>query len=91
MSRNSRRAYDKDGREILPAMMANIKALGCHTVEASSQKCGHRRSSITDAPDVALRLRCSTCGSRDIRSAINMAEYYATLRASTGWQPLCRL
>jgi hypothetical protein len=43
------------------------------------------------APDVALRLRCSACGSRDIRGAMNMAEYYATLRASTDWQRLCRL
>ena len=29
-------------------------------------------------PDVALRLRCSQCGSKAIRAALHMPEYYAT-------------
>jgi hypothetical protein len=46
MSRNPRRAYDKDGREIPPATIADIKALGCQTIEATWQKCGHERQAM---------------------------------------------
>jgi hypothetical protein len=38
-------------------------------------------------PDVALRMRCSECGSRDIRTKMEMAEYYRVLHATTGWRP----
>ena len=43
MSRNPRRAYDKDGREIPPATMANIREQGINTLWATCQRigCGH--------------------------------------------------
>jgi hypothetical protein len=37
-------------------------------------------------PDVALRLRCSACGSKRIRVRLNMVEYYEVPRRKTGWQ-----
>jgi hypothetical protein len=89
--RNPRHAYDNDGREIPPATIADIKALRCRVIEATCQKCGHEAIiAISDAPDdlaapdAALRLRCSVCSSRDIRTTMNMAEYYEALRATTG-------
>jgi hypothetical protein len=35
MSRNPRRAYDKDGREIAPATMANLREQGINTLWAT--------------------------------------------------------
>jgi hypothetical protein len=94
MKRNPRRAYGKDGNEIASALVRDIKVLGCTTVCASCQQCGHEAVlDITDAsddrpvPDISLRLRCSRCNSRDIRTAMDMAEYYRVLHATTGWQP----
>jgi hypothetical protein len=89
--RNPRRAYGKDGTEIPPATIADIRALGVRSVEATCQKCGHEAIDVADAPDdlpapdVALRLRCSSCGSRDARTMMSMAQYYKALRATTGW------
>jgi hypothetical protein len=36
-------------------------------------------------PDVALKLRCSPCGSKSIRVRLNIAEYYEALERKTGW------
>jgi hypothetical protein len=94
MKRNPRRAYDKDGYEITPTLVRDLMELGLKTVCASCQNCSHEAIlDIIDAPgdrpvpDISLRLRCSRCNSRDIRTAMDMAEYYRVLHATTGWQP----
>jgi hypothetical protein len=91
MTRNPRRAYDKDGNEIAPATIADIKALGVTAVEATCNKCGHQAivdpSEAPDTlpvPDVSLRLRCAKCGSRDIRTSMEMEAYYRHLHETTG-------
>jgi hypothetical protein len=94
MSRNPRRAYDKDGKEISPATIADIRALGVTTVEAVCEVCGHEAivdvseaSDDVPVPDVTLRLRCAQCGSRNIRTSMEMDAYYHALRETTGWEP----
>jgi hypothetical protein len=91
--RNPRRAYNKDGNEILPATIANHKANGCKTVEASCDNCRHEAimdvSGFPDhfaVPDVALKLRCSACGSRRIRVMRSMLEFYTGIEQQTGWR-----
>jgi hypothetical protein len=72
-----------------------VTAMGLKTVCPSCQNCGHEAAilNITDAPDnrplpdISLRLCCSRCNSRDICMAMDMAEYYRVLHATTGWQP----
>jgi hypothetical protein len=72
--RNLRRAYDKDGREIPPATMANIRERGINTLWATCQQIGCGHEAKVDAsrwpndfpvPDIGLRLRCSKCGGRN--------------------------
>jgi hypothetical protein len=91
--RNPRRAYGKDGNEIPPATIASIKADGCTTVAAFCDDCRHE--GIVDAsgfpddfpvPDVALKLRCSACGSKQIRVMMNMLEFYKNIERRTGWR-----
>jgi hypothetical protein len=36
------------------------------------------RAETTAIPDMALRLRCSECGSRNIKMMLNVREMYAT-------------
>ena len=93
MSRNPRRAYDSDGREIEPPTIGDHLRGGCRTLEAVCDRCQHEAIiDVTELPadlpipDVALRLRCSACGSKRIRVRLNMAEYYELLRRKTGWQ-----
>ena len=90
--RNPRRAYDADGREIRPATIADLKALGCRTLMAGCDDC--HREAVVDVsgfpnalpvPDVALKLRCAQCGSKRIRVRLNIAEYYEALERKTGW------
>jgi hypothetical protein len=92
MSRNPRRAYDSDGREIEPPTIGDHLRGGCRTLEAVCDRCQHEAIiDVTELPadlplpDVALRLRCSACGSKRIRVRLNMAEYYELLRRKTGW------
>ena len=75
--RNPRRAYDHDGREIPPMTLGNMREHGVRTVVAHCQQpnCSHSASIDVDAlpdrfpvPDVALRLRCSRCGSRNVKT-----------------------
>jgi hypothetical protein len=40
-SRNLRRAYDKDGNEIAPMPLSNMRGLGTHAVLASCEACSH--------------------------------------------------
>src|SRR5215216_6242344 len=75
--RNLRRAYDADGREIPPMTLANMREHGVQSVTAHCQEigCGHEGSLNIDylpgdfpVPDVALRMRCSACGSRNVKT-----------------------
>lgn len=77
MSRNPRRAYHSDGQEIPPMTLGNLRAQGIRAVDAFCQaiSCGHEATldvaGLPDdvaVPDVALRLRCTHCGGRDIRT-----------------------
>jgi hypothetical protein len=84
--RNPRRAYDADGDEIPPVTVGQSLAQGFMTVMAycETHNCGHSaemplKGWPTDlpVPDMALRLRCSKCGSRRVRMMVNVAELYA--------------
>ncbi len=70
---NPRRAYDADGNEIPPAIVASTRALGMKTVTAFCDPCGHHADIPLDRfpdafpiPDIALRVWCSACGSKRI-------------------------
>src|SRR5215208_8068471 len=84
--RNPRRAYDH-GREIPPATIGNHLKQGLRTVAASCADCQHE--AVVDVtvfpadypvPDVALKLRCSSCGSKQTRVRLNAAEFYEVIR-----------
>ena len=75
--RNPHRAYDHDGREIKPMTLATMREHGVRSVAAECQEigCGHSGAVNVDhlpdgfpVPDVALRLRCSACGSRTVKT-----------------------
>jgi hypothetical protein len=83
--RNPRRAYNEDGSEIPPATVASTKAQGMSTVSAFCQAngCDHDAVVLLDGwpdqtpiPDMALKLRCSKCGGRQIKMMINVEELY---------------
>ena len=78
---NPRRAYDKDGNEIEPATVASTRAHGYRTVVAFCDPCGHDAVVSLDLfpddlpiPDIALKVRCSACGSKRIMVHINVSE-----------------
>lgn len=92
--RNPRRAYDADGREIPPPTIGQCRSQGDRTAAVHCQAidCGHRAVISTDRfpadlpfPDIALRLRCSACGSRDVGVMTDMLSLYARIRKETGW------
>ena len=101
--RNPRRAYDKDGREIPPMTVANVRSLGCKTVEAFCEAMGCGHSAVVEldplglpgdfpAPDIALRLRCSRCGSKRVVTRLNMKEYYEARHIASGFSyPMFKL
>ena len=75
--RNPRRAYDADGREIPPMTLANMRQNGARFVEAWCYERGCHHHAVIDVghlptdtpvPDIALRLRCSACGSKHVRT-----------------------
>ena len=75
--RNQRRAYDKDDNEIRPMSLGNMREHGVRSVEATCQEigCGHAGSVDIDhlpddvpVPAIALSLRCSSCGSRNVKT-----------------------
>jgi hypothetical protein len=83
MTRNPRRAYDSDGREIRPMSLRNMREHGVRSVLAICQEtsCGHSASVNVDSmsdrfpvPDVSLRLRCSKCGSRNVKTQPDWKE-----------------
>ncbi len=85
MGRNPRRAYGNEGREIEPMTLGNMRSIRVRSVSGTCDACAHEGVVNCDrwpdnlpVPDVALRLRCSQCGSKAIKVALNMPEYYAT-------------
>jgi hypothetical protein len=75
--RNPRWAYDADGHEIRPMSLGNMREHGVRSVLAICQRtsCGRAASINVDelpddfpVPDVSLRLRCSKCGSRQVKT-----------------------
>jgi hypothetical protein len=90
MSRNPRRSYDSEGREIAPMTLGNMRAHGVRSVDATSEDCKREATvnvdSLPDAlpvPDVALRLRCSACGSKRIVTRPNWREHKR--KSGDGW------
>jgi hypothetical protein len=82
--RNSRRAYDADGKEIAPMTLANMRAHGVLSIAAHCERtaCGRTAVGNVDGladtlpvPDVALKLRCSECDGRRIKTIPNWLEY----------------
>jgi len=83
--------YDKDGREISPMTLADMRGLGARSVEATCAQCAHEAAVNVDAlladvpvPDVSLRLRGTACDSRRILVRLNIGEVYAAHRAQFG-------
>jgi hypothetical protein len=84
--RNPRRAYDEYGNEIYPVTIGQSLADGYRTLMAccEAHDCGHGAevplkgwSPDLPVPNMALKLRCSKCGSRRIRMMVNVKELYA--------------
>jgi len=82
-ARNPRRAYDADGREIPPMDLANMRENGIRSVAADCQELGCHHHGVINVdrlpddlpvPDVALRLRCLACGSRNVKTVPNWNE-----------------
>ena len=92
--RNPRRAYDEHGKEIPPPTIASSRASGLNTVAAFCEARGCHHDAVIslegwpdDMPvsDMALRLRCSKCGGRQIKIMINVKELYAAAQGA-GYQ-----
>ena len=86
--RNPRRAYDAEGREIAPMTLANMRENGVGSIQATCEACTHEATVDVSGlpedvfvPDVALRLRCSGCGSKHVVTRPNWREHEA---AGTG-------
>ena len=80
--RNPRRAYDREGREIEPMTLGNMREHRVRSVDATCEACGHEAVINVDAlpdelyvPDVALKLRCSACGSKKIAVRPDWAKH----------------
>ena len=65
---NPRRAYDSDGRKVMPMTIANARQNGARGLLVTC-RCGREGRLPFDGlpdtafvPDVALRLRCTACG-----------------------------
>ncbi|WP_236728753.1 hypothetical protein [Methylobacterium sp. WSM2598] len=92
--RNPRRAYDEQGRGIPPPTLAELRAEDDRTalVHCNATDCGHEATISTDRfppglpfPDIALHLRCSACGSKQVGAMRDVVGIYARLRKRTGW------
>lgn len=89
--RNPRRAYDDNGREIVPATVGSERAAGVREVEIWCGACHHHAEVSTDGmpadlpiPDICLRYRCSACGGRNLTSRPGVLAHYAVLQERTG-------
>jgi hypothetical protein len=72
--RNPRRGYDAEGRETVPATIANSVANGAYAIRATCD-CGHEAEVPIErfppesfVPDAGLRLRCESCGRKGPRT-----------------------
>jgi hypothetical protein len=72
------------GREIEPMSLGNMREHGVRSVEATYEDCKHEARVNVDAipdgvpvPDVALRLRCSACGSKNITTRPDWTQHKA--------------
>ena len=90
VSRNPRRAYDADGKEMEPMSLANMREHGVRSVDATCEDCKREATVNVDklpddmpAPDVALRLRCSMCGSKQVVTRPNWREHVR--HSGEGW------
>jgi hypothetical protein len=70
--RNPLRAYDR-GRAIEPVTLGNMREHGVRAVDATCEACKHEAVVNVDnladdvyVPDVAVKLRCSACGSKNV-------------------------
>jgi hypothetical protein len=86
MTSNPRRAYDSNRQEIPPMTLGGMRALGVRSIGATCAAigCGHEATLDVDGladelpvPNVALRLRCTQCGGRDIRTRPDWREMHA--------------
>jgi hypothetical protein len=86
LTRDPRRAYDEHRQEIPPITVDSSRASGLHTVSVFCEVRGCHQDAIVSlhgwpddmpVPDLALRLRCSECGGRQIKIMINEGELYA--------------
>lgn len=89
MSRNPRRSYASDGTEFPPMTLGNMRDLGPRSVVASCLTCLHSAIVNVDrfpdafpVPDLALRMWCSKCRSRDIQTRPNWKEGKTGIRES---------
>jgi hypothetical protein len=88
MKRNTRRAFDAEGREIAPMPLSNMREHGVRSVDGTCEDCKHEAiinvDSLPDGlyvPDVALRLRCSACGSKNIATRPDWTHHQAQIRS----------
>jgi hypothetical protein len=72
MTRSPRPAYDAEGREIEPMSIANMREHGVRSVISVDNFSGE-----IYVPDVALRLRCSACGSKQITTRPDWTRHQA--------------
>ena len=82
-----RRARDREGKPIQPMTLGNMRSLGVRSLDAICEEtlCGHAAQiDVDNVPyeavvvDVALRLRCSRCGSKSVSTRPNWLEYRAS-------------
>lgn len=68
-------AYDTEANEPAPMTLGNMREHGVSAVWATCEACEHEAlvsvAEMRDdfpVPDVALRLRCGRCGSREVKT-----------------------
>jgi hypothetical protein len=86
MPRNPRRAYDENGNEIPPMTLAAMRDHGVRSIKAYCEAigCDHEATINVDnlpddlpVPNVSLKLRCSKCCSKSIRTRPKWSEMQA--------------
>jgi hypothetical protein len=84
--RNPRRSYLSDGTEIPPMTLENMRAHGVRCVASTCERTECQHSAVINVdglpddylvPDIALKLRCSRCGGRQIKTIPNWLEHNA--------------
>src|SRR4051794_27847773 len=70
--------------------LGNMRAMGVRSMDATCEDCRHEATVNVDAlpdhlyvPDVALRMRCSACGSKRIITRPDWREHKAVGRGGT--------